>query len=110
MPSLSALLPCIGALSGLATIAIVYHLTAQAGHLPEGVPTPPISFLGLKSPEHEAYQFGFALTGAMLLVCVNMVISAASAFIISSNICFRPLMPVQDYSTSSAHEGVSICC
>jgi hypothetical protein len=65
-----ALFPMVGAICGISTIGFVYYLTSVSGHLPEGVSTPPISFLGLKSPEHEAYQIGFAVTGGFLICCV----------------------------------------
>ena len=48
--------PAVGAFVGTSTIFIVYVLTKANGHLPPGVPTPPISFLGAKQPEHLAYQ------------------------------------------------------
>jgi hypothetical protein len=64
-------LPALGAICGIVTIGWVYHLTAVSGHLPEGIATPPISFLGLKSPEHEVYQIGFSITGGFLLCLVH---------------------------------------
>mmetsp|Transcript_9656 Transcript_9656/g.28917 ORF Transcript_9656/g.28917 Transcript_9656/m.28917 type:complete len:257 (-) Transcript_9656:62-832(-) len=65
-------LPLFGAVLGIGTITVVYILTKSAGHLPDGVSTPPISLLGCQSPEHEFYQVGFALTGLALLTCVRL--------------------------------------
>lgn len=65
-------LPLLGGLLGVGTIAAVYVLTRSAGHLPEGVSTPPISLLGCRRPEREVYQVGFALTGLVLFFCVRL--------------------------------------
>ena len=64
--------PLVGAFCGVATIVVCYHLTAANGHLPPGVSTPPISFLGAKDPEHTAYQLGFAVTGVALAACMHL--------------------------------------
>ena len=66
------LLPALGSLVGTGSILVCYFLTARAGHLPPGVSTPPISFLGCEEPEHTAYQIGFALTGSLLASCVHI--------------------------------------
>eukprot|EP00933_Yihiella_yeosuensis_P077713 TRINITY_DN8850_c0_g1_i2.p1 TRINITY_DN8850_c0_g1~~TRINITY_DN8850_c0_g1_i2.p1 ORF type:complete len:290 (-),score=27.45 TRINITY_DN8850_c0_g1_i2:34-810(-) len=76
--------PAAGASCGVGTIALVYHLTSKSGHLPSGVSTPPISFLGAQEPEHSAYQLGFAVTGLLLglsmrLWCVVVEPMLASA-------------------------------
>ena len=63
--------PLVGSACGSATILLVYFLTWNAGHLPNGVATPPISLLGCNSPEREAYQIGFTLTGLLLLQSVR---------------------------------------
>eukprot|EP00658_Telonema_sp_P-2_P039877 TRINITY_DN28497_c0_g1_i1.p1 TRINITY_DN28497_c0_g1~~TRINITY_DN28497_c0_g1_i1.p1 ORF type:complete len:241 (+),score=30.82 TRINITY_DN28497_c0_g1_i1:218-940(+) len=62
----------VSAATGTATIVLSYHLTAQAGHLPPGSTTPPISFLGAKQPEHTAYQIGFGLTGLLMGWCLHI--------------------------------------
>jgi len=56
----------------VATILVCYFITSQNGHLPMGVTTPPISFLGAQEPEHTVYQIGFSLTGLLLAfsVCI----------------------------------------
>ena len=65
-------LPFIGSLAGIGTMLAIYIITERSGHLPFGVMTPPISLLGCKSPEHKVYQLGFALTAALLFLCVNI--------------------------------------
>jgi hypothetical protein len=65
--SMQTAMPLLGSACGSGTILLVYFLTWNAGHLPNGVATPPISLLGCNSPEHEAYQIGFTLTGLLLL-------------------------------------------
>jgi hypothetical protein len=47
-------------------------VTQAHNHLPEGVRTPPISFLGCNSPEHEVYQIGFSITGIFLAICMYL--------------------------------------
>lgn len=64
-------LPAFGSVCGITTILTVYYLTATNGHLPVGVSTPPISFLGTRNPEHTAYQIGFPITGALLAACIG---------------------------------------
>jgi hypothetical protein len=51
---------------------MVYYLTWSSNHLPDGIATPPISLLGCKSPEHEAYQVGFSLTGLFLFGSIQI--------------------------------------
>ena len=70
MPS-AAVMPLVGSACGTGTILLVYMLTSKAGHLPNGVSTPPISLLGCNSPEHLAYQIGFTVTGLLLLACIQ---------------------------------------
>ena len=69
--ALRAAMPVLGACAGIGTISLTYTLTRISGHLPDGVTTPPISLLGCQSPEREAYQVGFALTGLLLLLCIR---------------------------------------
>jgi len=65
------ILPALGSLVGIGTIASTYLLTQRSNHLPEGVLTPPISFLGCQSPEHEVYQIGFTITGLLLWASIH---------------------------------------
>ena len=65
-------LPLVGAVSGLSTIYTCYELTRSNGHLPPGVATPPISFLGAQEPEHSAYQLGFGLTGLLFASVIHV--------------------------------------
>ena len=48
-------LPLLGGGVALGTIRTCYVLTRHHGHLPVGVTTPPISFLGTEEPEHTVY-------------------------------------------------------
>lgn len=64
-------LPFLGSVVCMATIGLVYGLTWQAGHLPPGARTPPISLLGCNAPEHGVYQGGFFLTGLVLLLSIQ---------------------------------------
>jgi hypothetical protein len=69
---MSIAMPFLGSLVGVGTIVLIYYLTWSSGHLPDNIATPPISLLGCKSPEHEAYQVGFTLTGLLLFWCVHI--------------------------------------
>jgi hypothetical protein len=65
-------LPLAGSTFGVLTIFLLYWITATFGHLPDGVSTPPISFLGTESPEHEVYQVGFTITGLCLMASMRV--------------------------------------
>ena len=64
-------LPILGSLAGIGTILTVYFLARESGSFPADVTTPPISLLGCNSPEREAYQIGFLITGLILLACLE---------------------------------------
>ena len=81
--------PLLGVFCGLGTVCAVYAVTRSFGHLPTGVATPPISFLGCEHPEHEVYQAGFVVTGLLLFRCAQVGQIRGQRYLVAWNLCAR---------------------